>query len=692
LRRSIAFDLMPGVTLGKSPTSEDAFRSGTSFCRDHVSTASIYGLLYREGHRLFPDEAFADLFADIGRASVPPRIVAVVMVLQRLEGLSDREAADRITFDLRWKYAAGGLDFDYAGFVHTVLVDMRARLRRSARPNRIFETALEVAHEAGLIGRKRVLDSTALYDAVATQDTVTLIRSAIRALLRIVNEKLGEELRACCKRDDDYIAPGKPSCDWEDVQAREALVDALARDAYAILAVLDGRTLTSEVMQAVKLVATVVGQDLEQRDDGMFRIARRVAKDRVISTVDPEARHGHKTAARGFDGYKGHIAIDPDSEIITATTVTAGNASDGSVADALVADVLAAPPVASPEDSVVEALVAKDLVADVLAAPPVASPEDNVVEALVAKDLVVDVLTAALAASPEGSIVEALVAEDLVVDVLTAAPAASPEGSLVEALVAEDLVVDVLAAAPAASPEGSLVEALVAEDVVADVLTETEGAAPSSGTESEFARATPTDEPQVAVRPTQAVASVEIYGDSSYGTAKFVDAIEGAGAEANVKVQPPSAPEGKFGKAAFDVDLTNHTVRCPAGALVVIRPNTADGGRLANFGVHCNSCALRSQCTDGKEGRTIRVHPHEATLQRSRTRQRDPAWKARYRATRPKVERKIAHLMHRRHGGRRARVRGCVRVTQDFALLGAAHNFRRLATLGVHYDGATWRR
>ena len=328
------------MTLGKSPTSEDAFRSGTEFCRDRVSASSIYGLLYRESHRLFPDEAFADLFAEIGRWSVPPRIVAVVMVLQRLEGLSDREAVDRITFDLRWKYAAGGLDFDYAGFVHTVLVDMRARLRRSERPNRIFEMGLEVAREAGLIGRKRVLDSTALYDAVATQDTVTLIRSAIRALLRIVDERLNAELSSCCKRDDDYLAPGKPSCDWDDVQAREALVDTLARDAYAILAALDGRTLTSEVTQAAKLVATVVGQDLEQRDDGMFRIARRVATNRVISTVDPEARHGHKTAARGFDGYKGHLAIDPDSEIITATTVTAGNVADGSVGGELVADVL----------------------------------------------------------------------------------------------------------------------------------------------------------------------------------------------------------------------------------------------------------------------------------------------------------------------------------------------------------------
>lgn len=133
------------------------FRTSTEFCRERVQAGSIYGLLHREGYRLFPDDAFADLFKDIGRASVPPRIVAVVMVLQRLEGLSDREAVDRFTFDLRWKYAAGGLDYDHPGFVHTVLVDMRARLRRSTRPNRIFETVLEVAREAGLVDARECL-------------------------------------------------------------------------------------------------------------------------------------------------------------------------------------------------------------------------------------------------------------------------------------------------------------------------------------------------------------------------------------------------------------------------------------------------------------------------------------------------------------------------------------------------------
>src|SRR5271165_4429719 len=327
------------MTLGLTPPSPDLYRSTRALCEPRLSDTSIYRLLAEQGHALFPDESFADLFEDVGRRSVPPRIVATVMVLQRVAGASDREAVDLFAFDLRWKYASG-VDLDYPTFAHTVLVDMRARLRESDKPNRIFEAALEMAKGAGLVGRKRVLDSTALYDAVATQDTVTMIRSAIRALLVVVDEALGSELRAVLKRDDDYGSGGKPSCDWDDGAAREALVDALARDGYAALALLDGRTLSEPVQSAAALLVTVLGQDLEQREDGVFRIARRVAAGRVISTVDPEARHGHKTASRGFDGYKGHIAIDPDSEIITATEVTAGNVGDAVPAEVLLSDVL----------------------------------------------------------------------------------------------------------------------------------------------------------------------------------------------------------------------------------------------------------------------------------------------------------------------------------------------------------------
>jgi hypothetical protein len=135
------------------------------------------------------------------------------MVLQRLEGLSDREAVERYCFDNRWRYAAGVGGYDaggWTGFAHTVLVDMRELLRQSERPNRIFEAALGAAKEAGLIGRKRALDSTPLYDAVATMDTVTLIRSAIRALLKVVDPELAVELAAALTSSDEYASASKP--------------------------------------------------------------------------------------------------------------------------------------------------------------------------------------------------------------------------------------------------------------------------------------------------------------------------------------------------------------------------------------------------------------------------------------------------------------------------------------------------
>jgi hypothetical protein len=328
------------VTVGLAPRQADLMKSTASFVEARVGDDSIWVVLHRECYVLFPDELFADLFEVTGRRSVPPSIVAVVMVLQRLYGLSDREAVQAFEFDARWKYACGGLDFDYPGFVHTVLVDMRARLARSERPRRIFEVSLDAARRAGVVSAKRVLDSTPLYDAVATQDTVTMIRSAIRRLLAVVDAVLQVELRTVLTRDDDYASGAKPSCDWDDRPAREQLVAELAADAFACLAVLDGRYLGVEVAEAAELLATVVGQDLEAGDDGRFRIARKVAKDRVISTVDTQARHGHKTAARGFDGYKGHVAVDPDSEIITDTIDTPGNAGDASVATDLIDDLL----------------------------------------------------------------------------------------------------------------------------------------------------------------------------------------------------------------------------------------------------------------------------------------------------------------------------------------------------------------
>ena len=148
------------MSLGLAERQGDLLDDVTRFCDGALPETSVYALLHRERDRLFPDELFADVFSERGRRSVPPSVVATVMVLQRLEGLSDREAVERYSFDARWRYAAGVGGYGegaWGSFAHTVLVDMRERLRRSERPDRVFEVGLEAAREAGLVGRRRVL-------------------------------------------------------------------------------------------------------------------------------------------------------------------------------------------------------------------------------------------------------------------------------------------------------------------------------------------------------------------------------------------------------------------------------------------------------------------------------------------------------------------------------------------------------
>ena len=550
------------MALGVTPRQPSLLTGTAAVCDGRVADGSIWALLAHQGDRLFPDELFADLYAEKnGRPSVPPRVVASVMVLQKFYGLSDRDAVEAFEFDARWKWAAGNLDFDYPGFAHTVLVSTRARLRNVGDENRIFNVSLGAAKAAGLVGLRRVLDSTPLYDAVATMDTVTLLGSSVRNLLRDADDALEAELRAALVGGDDYASAAKPQIDWDDQGARHALIDRVARDAMAVLGVLGGRTLGPVTDVNARLLASLVGQDLEVADDGAFRIARRVAPDRIISTVDPDARHGHKTAAHAFDGFKGHISEDPDSELITATVVTAGNVADGAVAAELV-------------DELVD-------------------HEPPVLDAAAAGE------EPARAEGPDS---------ETVLD----AGAPTPE---------------------APEPQGKAV-----------------------------------------------------YGDCAYGTGKVLANLNAKRIDAVVKTPRPQAPDGHFTKDDFDVDLETDRVTCPAGVTVAIHFGKKEG--QARFGKACAHCPLRARCTSSRNGRGVSVGFYESELAENRRRQVEPARAADYRATRPKVERKLGHLMRRRHGGRRARVRGLKRVAADFNLLAAAHNLARLAILGLHWDAS----
>jgi hypothetical protein len=505
--------------------SQQAFDDPVQLLGDRLAKGSIYRLLADEGAVLFFDEYFADLYTDStkGRPTVPARILATVMLLQAFEGLSDREACDRLAFDLRWQ-AAAGVRTGIESFHPTVLVGLRNRLRSSSRPRRLFEDTVTCAKTAGAVSSKvRVLDSTPLFDAVGTQDTLVQVRAAIRKVLNLSDASLRARLKAVLLRDDDYLTPGKPVCDWDDCEARLAVVDDLVKDGLLALEVLEQSELSPSLTEAAELLALVCGQDVAQ-DNGRFVIVRGVAKDRVISVVDTEARHGHKSMHRRFDGYKSHLAIEAESEIITEVSATAANVSDREVVDELLSEVIEEP--------------------------------------------------------------------------------------------GEEVPV--------------------------------------------------------------------VVGDSAYASGETRATLEQQGVVLMSKVPAINNGTGGFSKDRFVIDLQQMTVTCPANHTVRIVSTKA------RFSPHCSSCSLRSACTSAASGRTVSIHRHERLLQQARAEQQGMDWQERYRALRPRIERKIAHFVRRAWGGRNARVRGLQRVLTDVDTRAGAINWARLAVLGLRSTPAGW--
>jgi IS5 family transposase len=311
-----------------------------------VPAGSMFAFLAAHRAEVFPDADYADLFSPpgVGRPSLPATQMAAVLTLQALHDYSDRETAEAVKFDVRWK-AAIGASLDDPGFNPSTLVYWRNRIAKSERPHRVNDAVKAVAGQTGILKgrRRRAVDSTILADAVATQDTVTQLISAIRKVAREV-PGAAEQVAAVCT-GHDYSGPGKPKIDWDDPAAKDALVSALVNDANAVVAAFAGAGLDEPAASALALLALVAGQDVEPAEgsdgrDGRWRIARKVAEDRVISVSDPGARHTRKSQNARRDGYRAHVAADPDTGIITGEKLTqaAGQEnSDPAVAEEFVA-------------------------------------------------------------------------------------------------------------------------------------------------------------------------------------------------------------------------------------------------------------------------------------------------------------------------------------------------------------------
>jgi hypothetical protein len=306
-----------------------------------VPEGSMFAFLAAHRAEVFPDADYADLFSPpgLGRPSLPATQMAAVMTLQALHDYSDRETAEAVRFDVRWKVAIGA-PLDDPGFDPSTLVYWRKRVARSAWPHRVNDAVRKVVEQTGILKgrRRRAVDSTILADAVATQDTITQLVAAIRRVAREVPGAAGQIAQVC--EGHDYSKPGKPKIDWDDPAAKEELVSALVNDANALVAAFAGAALDEPAASALALLALVAGQDVEPAEgsdgrDGRWRIARRVAEDRMISTVDPDARHTRKSPEARRDGYRAHVAAEPQTGIITDEELTRAAGQENS--DAAVA-------------------------------------------------------------------------------------------------------------------------------------------------------------------------------------------------------------------------------------------------------------------------------------------------------------------------------------------------------------------
>ena len=313
-----------------------------AWCSDLLPEGSIYSLLAEHGDRIVGDEDFADCYSSShGRPSIPPSLLAKVLLLAYRDGLSDERAMEAVRFDLRFKVALD-LPVDHPGFHPTSLVRFRARLLLNGKERLVFERSLERAAELGLIAgqAEQILDSTPMLGAAAVKDTATLVRSGVRKLIDAVNaadREAADGLAAGLRFD--YTEPRrKPAGDWQDKATRMQLLGEVAIDATRALRTVAEDELLSDdarVAEAARLLREIVGQEFEPSDDEPPRPRGRRGRQ-IISAEDPEMRHGRTTAARPFTGYKLHAAVDAKAPLITSIALSPANEHDGQHAARLV--------------------------------------------------------------------------------------------------------------------------------------------------------------------------------------------------------------------------------------------------------------------------------------------------------------------------------------------------------------------
>ncbi len=305
--------------------------------RDRIARHSVWFRMHEWSDVHLSDEAFAGWYAQNGRPSIPPSYMVTLLLLQVRQGWSDREAVEAAMFDDRVKFALGTSRMPEIHCDHTTVVRYRARLLESNLGRQLVGETLKQAADAGLLSNDEdLVDSFPIAGFAARQSTHVLI---YRAIGRVLSEASEAGLAVGPLKRSDYGQHRKPAIRWSDDSERQRLLEDLVADGRTLVA-LFGQTQIEALGQAVKLLGLVVEQDIETVD-GQVRIAQKTAKDRIVSTEDPEMRHGRKTSSQRFNGFKGHVMTTnggrDEAHLVTAVVVTAANAGDGEMLPALLA-------------------------------------------------------------------------------------------------------------------------------------------------------------------------------------------------------------------------------------------------------------------------------------------------------------------------------------------------------------------
>jgi transposase len=334
--------------LGERKPQRGLFEADTMFL-DFVGGNTFYAFLARHRGEIFRDEDFAGLYHPrTGRPSVPPSILATALVLQYHDRVSDEEARECAAYDLRWKVALG-IELDARPFAKSTLQEFRAQLLVHEEQEAIFQRSLSWARRQGYFkGKKKLkvaLDTTHILGRGAMKDTFNLLADGIVQVSQQLAQLGDEPVEVWAEREgfSRYLTgsslKGEAEVDWSSPKARRQFLGEIVADADRLLEMVRvargkleaGSPEDRVLVVAAGMLSRVLMQDVERKDDGPD-IRQGVSKDRVLSVHDPDVRHGRKSKRQLFDGHKAQVAVDTESQLITAVEVLPGNAPDRELA------------------------------------------------------------------------------------------------------------------------------------------------------------------------------------------------------------------------------------------------------------------------------------------------------------------------------------------------------------------------